>query len=76
MGVGPIQYAVFQIAEKIDFVYKDKQFSKEVYSIAGAISAIEKPPKDWRTNKTIKFIEEFSTRLDDELSNNRIDERK
>ena len=67
MGVGPIQFAVFQIARKIDSVYKDKEFSAKVFGLASDISKVEISPEDWKTNTTLKSIEEFSLKITEEI---------
>ena len=69
MGVGPIQFAVFQIARKIDSVYKDKEFSAKVFGLASDINEVEISPEDWKTNTTLKSIEEFSLKITEEIGN-------
>lgn len=69
MGVGPIQFAVFQIARKIDIIYKDKEFSDKVFGLASDISKVEIPPEEWQTNTTLKSIEKFSSIITEEIGN-------
>ena len=71
--MGPIEYAICQISFKVEKIYKDEKFAREIQHLASDVSSVERSPEDWETNEYLQKIQDFSNSINKELKDKNID---